>query len=93
MLTPFTFRWVTGSWENVWLLVLPPLAFFLPILIVVLVLPKWAVARLTMLEHAPGVYNDEVFVEMAPRGVGLSLGGGAHDSQGPGGGATGAPDS
>lgn len=37
LLTPFVFRWVTGSWDDVWLLLLPPLAFFLPILIIILV--------------------------------------------------------
>lgn len=36
-LTPFTFRWVTGSWENVWILVLPFVALIVPGVIIAVV--------------------------------------------------------
>ena len=34
-LTPFVFRWVTGSWDNVWLLALPVVAIVLPLVIII----------------------------------------------------------
>lgn len=35
--TPLLYKWVTGSWEHVWVLALPVLALILPLLIVGLV--------------------------------------------------------
>ena len=47
-LTAFTYRWVTGEWSNVWLLLLPICALLIPLLITVVVSEVWPSGRPTL---------------------------------------------
>lgn len=47
-LTPFVYRWVTGSWEDVWLLALPLIAIVLPLVLTAVVAATiWPKDRIT----------------------------------------------